>query len=218
MPWTARLALCLTALFLVVTAARADVTGVFQSGPNASYKIEYRDDENFRISFAKGGAMMVKGQYYVLQTIGSEVQAMDLATIKKMMQKYNSTDSGGGDILVPKVSFKALNRSETIAGIKGDVFEVKSTYPNGKSTSEEAVLSDDKQVVSLQRAMVIISEEGRKMMAAIGQKSAPNPFDAMGSYRSKGVLRYGRSIKLKSIDRRKISDLRFARPSLMKAK
>jgi hypothetical protein len=218
MPWTTRLAVCLAVFFAVIATAQADVTGVFQSGANASYKIEYRDDKNFRISFAKGGAMMVRGKYFVLQTIGTEVQAMDLATIKKMMQKYNSTDSGGGEILVPKVSFKALNRSETVAGIKGDVFQVTSTYPNGKSTAEEAVLSDDKQVVSLQRAMMILADEGRKMMAAIGQKSAPNPFDAMGSYREKGVLRYGKSIKLKSIDRRKIPNQRFAQPPLMKAK
>ncbi len=216
MPRMLRLIVALMVGVFAANGTLADVTGEFQSGGKATYKIEYRDDRNFRISFAQGGAMMINGTYFILQTLGTKTFAMDKAAIRKTMTKYKTKDTNKPKTIIPKVSFTPLNRTETIAGIEGQVFEVISTYADGRTTQEEAVLSEDKRVVGLQRAMVILAEEGRKMMAEMGQASQPNPFDAMGNFKNKGVLRYGRLIKLISLHDRKIATDRFVRPPLMK--
>jgi len=214
----AAVAIALTVGLSAALSARADVTGQFQSGASAKYKIEYRDDRNFRVSFTQGGAMMVKGKYYVLQQLGDKTYAMDKAAIRRMMTKYKTKDSHRTKTILPKVSFTDLKKSETVAGIRGQLFKVKSTYADGQIKEEIAVLSEDKRVVNLQRAMVILAEEGRKMMQELGQQAQPNPFDTMGEFKKKGVLRYGQIIKLLAIDNRTIASKRFVRPPMINSK
>ena len=113
---------------------------------------------------------------------------------------------------VPKVTLKTLGRSEQIAGIDGEVYQLTSKWPSGRMMSEEAVLCEDQRVVQLQQAMVVMSRQMQTMMQAMGRGGQNNSFENLGDYRDKGLLRYGNEIRLTSIKEAAIPDRRFKVP------
>ncbi len=200
-------------LVAVAPAARADVIGVYagKGAGQTNMTVEYRDKDNFRIDMGEGGALMSKGQFYMVMKQGGREMAVDM---KKMAQMMSMAGKSGkmSPPEVPTVTVKSLGRSEQVAGIDGEVYQLTSKWPSGRTVSEEAVLCDDERVVQLQQAMVEMSRQMQTMMQALGRGGQNNSFENLGEYRDKGLLRYGNELRLTSLKEAAIPDSRFKVP------
>lgn len=108
----------------------------------------------------------------------------------------NSAPGAGPDDVGRFVSLTSTGRSETVAGIKGEVFEVKYEDGDGKLTTEQMVLTRDARAREMREAMEAMSLH---MRAAVQRPETAEEKKLAAAFSEYGVLRYGSDFRVVSL-------------------
>lgn len=185
---------------LTPQAVLADITAVFES-EDGGMTIEYRDDNHVRMRTADNTFFVIRdGKGYMVSREGGEWLVIAVDDTSKMM-------GGGADDR--EFDLRDTGRTETIAGIKGRVYEYaeRDSWTGDLGPTTEIVLSDDADVRAVYRG--IMRTTGILTAMAGGQMENPGA-PAIGD---KGLLRHGNEWRLLSLNRNPIPDRHFSLPA-----
>ncbi|MGD8379485.1 MAG: hypothetical protein PVJ40_10085 [Gammaproteobacteria bacterium] len=184
----------LVALWLPVAAFAAGSATIKAS--SGELKINWRNDQTLRMQKAGDKNYMVvrDGKAYSVVMTGGTPRVMDLSGMMGMahaMAGKRGHSRGPASYLKPG-SFKDTGRTESVAGIEGEVYRMSWTDHKGRHREADAVLSDDPRAVDMTRAY-LGSIRSMFQDAKIGdfQKAMP------GS--AKGLLRVGKQFRVESL-------------------
>ncbi|WP_456374893.1 hypothetical protein [Thiolapillus sp.] len=185
------------ALLFVLPSAFAAGVATFSAGSGKNSEtmvVEYDDRGNVRMNMpasAEGtGYMLARdGKVWMVMNMQGQVMVMDMAKMAAM------AGPGGNDAMQQEfVSAKASGKKETVAGYRGEIYELKWKDKNGVHTAE-AVLSKEPAVVEYSNAWMKFAENMAKSMGKKTQNS-------IGHYLAKqglGMLRMGDDFRVISI-------------------
>lgn len=186
-----RLALAV-ALAACSAAALADTVGTYTTGDAQhpqDMTISYKDDQHIRMDVGQGNYLLVTGsKAYMVSGAGGRTTVIDMDTMPKFAMPATKP--------VNTANFKITktSRTETIAGLRGDVYEV--TYDNQK---HESVLSPDKRALGLNKAFLALA---KRMGQSLGADTAAQIELATREAQKHGyggLLRSDRNMVLKSV-------------------
>ena len=190
-----------------VQVALADVTVVYETnsgGATGTQTILYADKQHVRVDMAdarKHKTSMLKLGDKVYAITGKTVQ--DLSQLSGLMASMGGA-AGGEHGTYPPIKYEDTGRTETIAGIVGEVYRF---VERGKE--HEVVLGEDKDLESA----VLGSLEIAKAMSAM---TPPNPMDRIqeeSSLKGLALLRLDNDLRLQSVNRASIQDSAFTLPA-----
>jgi hypothetical protein len=198
----------LTCSAATALAGAADV----RNSDGRSMKFEYKGDDLLRVNMGNEDAYMIRRDdtMYMVSNADGQLMVVDMSQALNMfagMAQGATPDTVEGKLL----SMKATGRKETVAGIKGEVYEARFIDDKGKERTAELVLAKDKRAVDFQRAMFgmissMAGAAGADTSAAIAMQ---NKLSAMNM----GVLRYDDEMWVANISDRKIDASRFELPA-----
>jgi hypothetical protein len=174
-------------------------------------KFEYLGDDLLRINMQEGNYMLVQGgEVYMVTDSDGELMVIKL---EQAMGMFGSmADSATPSAVEGKlVSLKSLGRKETVAGIQGEVYEVRFIDHEGQERTGEVVLSADPRAVELQQAMFNMSKSMAKATnrEVKGQEEIERKLDGMNM----GILRYGDDMRVTAISDKTFDKRHFALPA-----
>jgi len=176
--------------------------------------IEYQDDNNIRIAvgesmyllFKDGASYMITGQSVVdADAFRNEIK--DWAVTDFLAERMKKRAAR-----VETRSISKTERTEKVAGITGNVYEVTMQDPDSKETlTREMVLTKDERMVKLK---LIMDNFADKQMNKISRPEFTAMHEIMQSSFDKdsAVLRYGDRFELSSIEELDIDPKRFQLP------
>lgn len=201
---------------LPVGASLADGTATFSTGdPNVpTLTFSWQDVDHSRLDTPGQPAhvLAIDGKAWGVATIAGRPVSMDLDALARLLGQGNGLARLGPDTVVPEhlTALEATGRTETVAGISGEVYRVSWQDSRGGAHVDEAVLTDDPRVREMQDALL------RGMTRAIsrttgmkGQGAAERELERRGL----AVLRFGDDFRLESIRTGDQPDGRFALPA-----
>ncbi|HBC56181.1 MAG TPA: hypothetical protein DCZ03_03375 [Gammaproteobacteria bacterium] len=218
MKFTYRFLLTFIIFCFTATSVWADISGVWnirQGGMNM--RIDYRDDQHMRMEMAPGSYLLIQkdktyavtnGTVLDLSAMGQQFEAMGLNNLMQQQMEGRADKP----LAKPEEVLTKTNKTETIAGIKGEIYQLRFKDPQtGKMVNEEIVLTKDAKLVKLQQAMAKMAQSNMNRM---GMAQAPALNDSMQPYLDRGMalLRYGDEMTLVSITETKLEDSRFELP------
>lgn len=201
-------ALLLT-LGLGAGSASADIAEVINAdGDNMTF--EYEGDQ-LRIEIKKDkGYMLVLGErIYAVSDENGEIMVID---VKQTLSMFgNMAQSAIPDMAGVNVeSLEATGRSETVAGIKGEVYKLSYTDMEGRPQESELVLSSDRRAMGFRDAVHRMASTLSSMLA---QQGTHDRLQAQLAAQELGVLRYGEDMRVTSITETRVADARFVLPA-----
>lgn len=208
------------ALVLASTpAAWAGGTAVIQgAASNESISLEYEAGK-IRLEggpgMAAAGYMLVdEGRAYAVSLEGGQPRVIDMAVMGKMMGVM--AGMGGqqlaiSDLVGEIIDLRPLNRTETLAGISGQLYSLKYKTGQGQVRSDELVLSSDPRALELTRALLQLE---RSMAQMVGQTAASDAVvEALQLGSAQGILRFGNDMRLVSLSDASPDASRFQLPA-----
>lgn len=209
---TARRALypaLLLTLGLGAGPASADIAEVINAeGDKMTF--EYEGDQ-LRIDVNKDrNYMLVLGeQIYAVSNENGEIMVIDLKQTLSMFG--NMAQSAVPDMAAVNVeSLEATGRSETVAGIQGEVYELRYTDQEGKRQKSDMVLSSDRRAMGFRDAVHRMASTLSSMLA---QQGTHDRLQEQLAGMDLGVLRYGEDMRVTSITETQVADARFVLPA-----
>lgn len=200
----------LLSLALASPVLQADITeAVDQEGNKMTF--EYQG-EHLRINHGQqqGYMLMRDDRIYVVNDADGELMVIDLSQTMSMFGDL--AKSVTPDMTQVRVdSLEPTGRSETVAGIDGEVYLLKYQDQDGKARETEMVLSSDRRAIGFRDAM--------HRMASSLARSLDKHYDASEYLQHQlartdmGVLRYGSDIRVTSISESSIDPARFVLPA-----
>lgn len=204
-------------LFAVAAAlalpAAADITAVYAMAGGEQLRVEYRDAANFRIGTdSRNHQLMLDGRLYAV----AQGQVIDVDKMSRQIKAVGAETFlagvlGNATADVPTdVSMRPLGRKETVAGQTGEVYEAVARTVNGEQRAD-LVVTRNPDLTAVQNALLKVAKEA---VAAVGAESSAytRPLQQVEQQRLGGLLRYGKQLKLVSLDRAPIPDGRIAMP------
>ncbi len=212
---TIRTGLILAGLVALSPAALADIAEV-TTADDKVMTFEYQGDK-LRINTPEGEGYMVMrdGHMYVVSVSDGQPMVFDMNSAFSMfggMAASATPEAVEGHM----ISLKSTGRSETLGGMKGEVYILRFVDADGKEQSEEIVLSDDPRALGFRDA---ISDMAMTMSKSIDEEKFRKEMESGQEMQkelqklNKGVLRYGDDMKIRSIKDVKVADERFALPA-----
>lgn len=135
---------------LLPLAAMAAGTATLE-GDGDTMEVMWQDTDNARFGQADDDdyMLMQSGKVYLVMHEGGAPQVLDIGDMAQMFMAFLDEDTLNE--LMPETvdNIKATGKSETIAGIKGDVYEISYTTGSGETETREAVLTGNKTVTEL---------------------------------------------------------------------
>ena len=205
---TAIISAALTGAAATAFAGAADV----KSSEGGAMKFEYDGGDNLRINMGNQAGYMVKRGNEMFMVTDADGQMM-VVSMNQALGMFAGMAQGATPNTVEGklLSMKATGRSETVAGIKGEVYQTRFIDDRGQERSEELVLARDQRAVDFQRAMFGMIDA---MGAAAGaDTSAADEMKKKLKSMNMGVLRYGDEMWVANISDRKIDPARFELPA-----
>ena len=175
-------------------------------------KFEYRGDNKMRISMPGQDSYMLHtdGRMYVVSEQNGQLMVIDINQAMGMfgsMADSATPSSVQGELL----SFKPAGRTEEVAGITGQVYEVHFVDADGKERRSDMVLSTDKRAKEFRDAMFAMAGTASSA-ASVSEKPATDLQSRLKSEKL-GVLRFGEEMTVTAISDRTIDNSRFVLPA-----
>lgn len=210
-------------LFLLISLssfaplASAGLVGIYElTSKNRQMTLEYLDEENIKIQIEEEFYLLVKGtKMYMIN--GNNVT--DVKAFREQVEGWRITKflQNRAQKRLQKMptngKLTMTDKTETLAGIKGTVWEARIIDPdNQREEVKEIVITDDARVVALKLAMQNVSraqetentpEDFKKMRAAM-ESTFGNDV---------AILRYDDRFKLKSIQEAHLDPEKFLLPA-----
>lgn len=208
-------ALALTGALVVLTAAlpAAAGTATIASSDGTTMTFEYRGDDLLRVGGVEDESYMLvrDNTLYIVSFNDGEAMVIDASSMMKgfsgMVQQAAPSAT-----TAEFVSLENTGRSETVAGIKGDVY-LLTTRQDGEEMTQEVVMSDDKRAIEFRDAMFIM---GRAAMEAFGEYQLPEENKDVQKRlqdMNLGVLRVGEDMTVTELSGDSIAAARFELPA-----
>jgi hypothetical protein len=209
----------LVTLALTSESAGADLTGVWRLQGGEQMQVDYRDNDNIRMGVDEDNYQLLSsGRLYAVSRDNDQWQVVDMEAMTQQMKTlglgkvFNQQQIKGGET-EDEVQFRATGRTETVGGITGDIYEITVREPSGRVETAEAVLADNEQVVTLQRAMALIAARHVEAWSGKRTTQAFDAFSRAAQQQKRGaLLRYEQEIRLVSINADSLPDTRFQLP------
>lgn len=176
-------------------AASADVTGTYLLGdgkdPKQTITIHYKDDQHIRMDSGQQGSylLIVGKKVYAVSNHNGKITAIDMDSMPKFTPPAVEKKPAG------KGSFVKTGRSETVAGIKGEVY----LADDGAGKKMEVVLASDARAAALSRAFMALAA---RMGQSLGRETATGIEAALREAKQHGygaLLRSGNHMTLQSL-------------------
>jgi len=190
----------------------ADVTAVFDAGDGMGITIEYRDDNHVRMRSPDGSYFLITdGRAYMVS--GSPGQWMVLS-MDDFAAMARQAGIAGTEIEIPDdqgdYTLRDTGRTETIAGIQGQVHEVVVSDGWGEDRVSEIVLSSHEDALAAYRGMTAIV---RVLGEMAGQQGLDSMMQTQYGLDNRAILRADNDWRLTSVERGSISDNSFTLPA-----
>ncbi|MFP4183003.1 MAG: hypothetical protein ACLFRW_00335 [Halorhodospira sp.] len=133
--------------------------------------------------------VMRDDKLYGVSTGGSRTMVVDLTAMAGMMGQMGldpSSTSPGPNQAMDVESFGATGETETVAGLQGEVYEVRWREQGGRTHTDQAVLSDNPLVVEL---MTVMAGATQALAEAMDREHGGAVEERL-SARGLGILRY----------------------------
>ncbi len=199
----------LLALGLTVLPASADIAEVVDSEGN-KMTFEYQGDQ-LRIDMNQQNSyMLVRGEHvYAVTDNDGEVMVID---VKQTLSMFgNMAQSAIPDMAAVNVeSLVKTGRSETVAGIQGEVYTLTFTDHEGQRQEAEMVLSADRRALGFRDA---VHRMASTMSSMLAQQGTHDRLQGQLDAQNLGVLRYGQDMRVTSITETQVADARFVLPA-----
>ena len=187
-------------------------TATMESSDGESVVWEYRKDAvRMNLGSDSEYVLITDGEFYLVTDEDGEVMVIDGGSLMRSFASMvpDATPDGFNAELV---EFEKTGRTETIAGLKGDVYEVRTRDDKGVESTEEIVLSDAKEAREFSEAMITMAET---VASLLGRDETPVA-DALSSRlmdMNLGLLRYGNEVAVSAISSETIAAGRFVLPA-----
>ena len=205
----ATFALALASAFSLPAAAG---TATIANGGGETMTFEYRDDDLLRVGVEDNSYMLVRDNtLYIVSYEGGEPMVINASS---MMKGFSGIvqQAAPSATTAEFVSLEKAGRSETVAGIKGDVYML-TTRQDGEEISQEVVMSDDERAIEFRDAMFIM---GHAAMEAFGEYQLPEDSKDVQKRLADmnlGVLRVGKDMTVREITDDSVAAARFELPA-----
>lgn len=158
--------------------------------------LTWRDADTLRMDMGNDGEYMIvrDGKAYSVSQDDGETMVMDMEGMSAMVQAMASKGGKKKNPFGSIDSVKATGATDTVADVKGRVYQMTWTDPNGSKKSGEAVLTDDPLVVEMTRTYF------SSMGNMVGADVTGAFLDALPDA-GQGLLRMGDQMRVKSISR-----------------
>ncbi|HUH75791.1 MAG TPA: hypothetical protein VLZ53_00350 [Devosia sp.] len=185
--------------------------------PNEQYAMEvtWLDDQTVRMDPEGTPAYMLvrDGSAYSITDAGGQLMVLDMGSIMKLAGSMGGGMPAGAAQQAPTVadaesvdSLEPTGRKETVAGISGEVYEVRWTSSDGEVHVDEAVLSDDPLLLEMSSAFQAFGA------ALAGEQDAQPLNDAMEA-EGLAALRFGDRYRVTAISDDTPPDSHFQLPA-----
>ncbi len=209
-----RTLLSAVALSMMSLSAWAGGTAVLKSdadGRSQTMRVDYLGDKlRFDVDGeAQTHMVMRDGKMYAVtgQTV------IDMSGMAQMFGQQAAANPGemGSDV-ERLIGLHATGRTETVAGLRGEVHVLEYVDAKGKKRTEEVVLSNNARAWELTQAM---ERMARTFSASAGVDKRPGETELWKQLNGKraGVLRYGSQMTVVSLSGKNPSSSRFELPS-----
>ena len=173
-------------------------------------KVSYKDTNNIRIDMMKDSFILIRKEstLMVTKSPGQGWMAMDMSNMGGMAKSMRGkhTQSSWSDIKIKKTS-----KRETVAGFKGQVYNMTATI-NGKRETHEMVLSKEPEVMAMHKALGIHARRMAKSMGSANEMDYQEMQKQMDQQKLGGMLRYDKILKLKSLGKKKLPSNFYSLP------
>nr|MBV6629146.1 hypothetical protein [Oceanococcus sp. HetDA_MAG_MS8] len=168
--------------------------------------IEYSGDKLRMDTDDKGEGYMVIRDGRMFVVTGETV--MDASA---MMSMFGGAIPDPGPSVAKVEDLRKTSRSETVAGIRGEVWEIRYLDDDGRPQTSEVVLSKDARAREFQQAMGLMT---RTLLQAAGKdtRSADVMLDEFEK-RNRGMLRMGDEFRVSALTDQRVAQDRFNLPS-----
>jgi len=198
-------------LFAILSAASQAGTATMQSAEGERIVWEYRDDAVRMTTGTQTDYVLVRdGQFFLVSYEDSEPLVIDGGSLIRSFASM-MPDVTPDALSAEVVSFKATGRKERVAGLDGEVYEVRVRAEDGTETTEELVLSDAREARAFADAMLLMAETVSDLFPDTDE--ATNALTSRLATMNSGLLRYGDEIVISSISTQEIPADRFVLPA-----
>lgn len=166
------------------------------AGKPSTMKITWRDANTMRMDIGDGADYMLvrDGKMYSVSHSGGKTMVMDMAGMGAMVQAMGSKGGKKENPFGSIDSVEATGATNTVAGIKGRVYHMTWTNPDGSKKSGDAVLTDDPLAVEMTRTYF------GSMGSMFGADATTAFLNALPG-KDRGLLRMGDQFRIDSISR-----------------
>ncbi|MFK8043803.1 hypothetical protein [Congregibacter sp.] len=195
---------------LAFDATAGSATVASKDGQSSTF--EY-SDKYLRISIPgqDGYALVRDGSIYTVMQQDGRTLVIDAGSAMKGM-------GAGVPTAVPAQfnseigSLDKTGRSETVAGIKGEVYQLNYVDENGNEQSEEMVLSDDPRALEFRDGLFLMIGVASQLTSEGTEDSTASIQKALSDIDS-GILRYGQDMTVTEINSDGVDPSRFELPA-----
>jgi hypothetical protein len=204
-------------LLILPTWALADLKVVWMlPKKDVQFIVEYRDLNTMRMGIDNGMYLLILGEdLYAI----NEKRTLDVHAFGEQLQDMwlteffaNRMQQRSGRVPPPS-SLRPLNREETVAGVKGEVYEVtRPTDKNStKSETYEIVLTEDPRLVELKLAMKQWMQQNSERLQKEGFIKMQKAMQSLIPERQ-AIIRYSDRFTISEITDNPIAEDRFQLP------
>jgi hypothetical protein len=192
--------------------ALAGTATVTAGGEGQSMTFEYADGNLLRMSTSEDSYMLMRDNtLFIVANEGGEPMVFNASS---MMRGFSGMIQQAAPAATTNefVALKKTGRTETVAGITGDVYRL-TMLEEGKERTEEVVMSNDERAIEFRDALFVMA---RATMAALDNPESKANSEEMEAQLRKtgmGILRVGDEMAVSRISGETIAAARFDLPA-----
>lgn len=205
--------------FQVLAASEAG-TAIFKSregGSKTTTQFEYLDESTARMNVQGGkndsdSYMLFRdGKALMVANVQDQTMVMDMAEMANMASSLGVSPQQQTQGFTSSVqSMEPAGKSETVAGIKGELYKLKWTE-NGKAMEDDLVVTHDAKAVGYTRAWMTVVRSIQN--AGAKQEVKGDHLVARLEKEDLGILRLGKRFELESLNTRRPDEAHFVVPA-----
>lgn len=204
------------AMSLAIASPLFAGTATIQSSDGSTSTFEYNGDMlRMGMPGSEGYAIARDGTFYVVTNDNGNLMVIDAGS---MMRTFAGAamDMAPAELNSEVISLKSTGRKETVAGIRGEVYELRFKDADGTEQREDMVLSSDPRALEFRDALFAMVEMFGDLANSQELKEAmKESADIKGKLASmnSGVLRFGSEMSVTNLDGQRVDAARFELPA-----
>lgn len=197
---------------LAALPALAGTATITAGDEGQSMTFEYAGDDLLRMSTSEDTYMLVRDN--TLYIVGNEGGEPMVFNASSMMRGFSGMMQQAAPAATTNefVSLEATGRTETVAGIEGEVY-LLTMREEGEERTEDVVMSDDERAIEFRDALFMMA---RATMAALDNpesKANSEEMEARLRDTGMGILRVGQEMTVSRITGERVAAARFELPA-----